>query len=32
MMWIALIIALVGGVVLGFVVAVYFMADGRDRF
>ena len=32
MMWIALIIALVGGIVLGFVVAVCFMAEWRDRF
>ena len=31
-MWIALIIALVGGIVLGFVVAVCYMSEWRDRF
>ena len=32
MMWVLMIAALVGGIVLGFVVAVCFMDEWRDRF
>ena len=30
MMWIALIVALIGGIVFGFVIAVCLMAEWRD--